>query len=84
MIRLVNSVLGLSGALVGWSSPSHLPCRGIPVGVWSPRCFHPAAVCPFQRLRHASIRSTEIYTHLSEPLRRDLRQLLGDFFADLF
>jgi len=28
--------------------------------------------------------TTEIYTHLSEPLRRDLRQLLGDFFAGLF
>ncbi len=35
-------------------------------------------------LGHSSIRSTEIYTHLSEPLRRDLRQLLGDFFAGLF
>jgi integrase/recombinase XerD len=35
-------------------------------------------------LGHASIRSTEIYTHLSEPLRRDLRQILGDFFAGLF
>jgi len=35
-------------------------------------------------LGHSSMRSTEIYTHLSEPLRRDLRQLLGDFFADLF
>jgi integrase/recombinase XerD len=35
-------------------------------------------------LGHSSIRTTEIYTHLSEPLRRDLRQLLGDFFADLF
>jgi site-specific recombinase XerD len=35
-------------------------------------------------LGHASMRSTEIYTHLSEPLRRDLRQLLGDFFAGLF
>ena len=35
-------------------------------------------------LGHASIRSTEIYTHLSEPLRRDLRQLLGDFFTGLF
>ncbi|MCH7839886.1 MAG: tyrosine-type recombinase/integrase [Planctomycetes bacterium] len=33
---------------------------------------------------HSSIRSTEIYTHLSEPLRRDLRQLLGDAFAGLF
>jgi integrase/recombinase XerD len=35
-------------------------------------------------LGHASIRSTEIYTHLSEPLRRDLRQLLGKFFVGLF
>ena len=35
-------------------------------------------------LGHASIRSTQIYTHLSEPLRRDLRQVLGDFFAGLF
>jgi len=35
-------------------------------------------------LGHSSLRSTQIYTHLSEPLRRDLRQLLGDFFAGLF
>jgi integrase/recombinase XerD len=35
-------------------------------------------------LGHATIRSTELYTHLSEPLRRDLRQLLGNFFAGLF
>jgi site-specific recombinase XerD len=35
-------------------------------------------------LGHASIRSTEIYTHLSEPMRHNLRQLLGDSFADLF
>jgi len=35
-------------------------------------------------LGHSSIRSTEIYTHLSEPLRGDLRQLLGDSFAGLF
>jgi site-specific recombinase XerD len=35
-------------------------------------------------LGHSSLRSTEIYTHLSEPLRRDLRQLLGDSFAGLF
>ena len=35
-------------------------------------------------LGHSSIRSTEIYTHLSEPLRRDLRQWLGDSFAGLF
>lgn len=35
-------------------------------------------------LGHSSLRSTEIYTHLSEPLRRDLRQLLANFFAGLF
>jgi len=35
-------------------------------------------------LGHSSLRSTEIYTHLSEPLCRDLRKLLGDFFAGLF
>ncbi len=35
-------------------------------------------------LGHSSIRSTEIYTHLSEPLRQNLRRLLGDSFADLF
>ncbi len=35
-------------------------------------------------LGHSSIRTTEIYTHLSEPLRRDLRQLLGNLFAGLF
>jgi site-specific recombinase XerD len=35
-------------------------------------------------LGHASLRSTEIYTHLSEPLREDLRRLLSDFFKDLF
>jgi integrase/recombinase XerD len=35
-------------------------------------------------LGHSSLRSTEIYTHLSEPLRRDLRELLGNFFAGLF
>ena len=35
-------------------------------------------------LGHASLRSTQIYTHLSEPLRQDLRKLLGEFFKDLF
>jgi site-specific recombinase XerD len=35
-------------------------------------------------LGHSSIRTTEIYTHLSEPLRHDLRKLLGGFFAGLF
>jgi site-specific recombinase XerD len=35
-------------------------------------------------LGHASLQSTQIYTHLSEPLRQDLRQLLGEFFQDLF
>jgi len=35
-------------------------------------------------LGHSSIRSTEIYTHMTEPLRRDLRQLLGESFAGLF
>jgi site-specific recombinase XerD len=35
-------------------------------------------------LGHASLKSTQIYTHLSEPLRKDLRQLLGGFFQDLF
>ncbi len=35
-------------------------------------------------LGHSSLRSTEIYTHLSEPLCRDLRQLLGNVFAGLF
>ena len=35
-------------------------------------------------LGHASLKSTQIYTHLSEPLRKDLRRLLGEFFQDLF
>jgi site-specific recombinase XerD len=35
-------------------------------------------------LGHASIRSTEIYTHLSEPLREDLRRLLHQTTEGLF
>ena len=35
-------------------------------------------------LGHSSIRSTEIYTHLSEPLREDLRQLLSQTTEGLF
>lgn len=35
-------------------------------------------------LGHSSIRSTEIYTHLSEPLREDLRQLLCKTTDGLF
>ena len=35
-------------------------------------------------LGHASIRSTEIYTHLTEPLREDLRQLLRQTTDGLF
>ncbi len=35
-------------------------------------------------LGHSSIRSTEIYTHLSEPLREDLRQLLRRTTDGLF
>ena len=35
-------------------------------------------------LGHSSIRSTEIYTHLSEPLREDLRQLLRETTEGLF
>jgi len=35
-------------------------------------------------LGHSSIRSTEIYTHLSEPLREDLRQLLRQTTDGLF
>lgn len=35
-------------------------------------------------LGHSSIRSTEIYTHLSEPLREDLRQLLDRTTDGLF
>jgi site-specific recombinase XerD len=34
-------------------------------------------------LGHASLRSTEIYTHLTEPLRDDLRQMLGEIFTGL-
>ena len=35
-------------------------------------------------LGHSSIRSTEIYTHLTEPLREDLRQLLRETTEGLF
>ncbi len=35
-------------------------------------------------LGHSSMRSTEIYTHLSEPLRDDLRQLLSRTTDGLF
>ena len=35
-------------------------------------------------LGHASIRSTEVYTHLSEPLREDLRRLLQQITTGLF
>ena len=35
-------------------------------------------------LGHASIRSTMIYTHLTVPLRNELRTMLGQFFRDLF
>lgn len=35
-------------------------------------------------LGHASLKSTQIYTHLTEPLRKDLRCLLGEFFQGLF
>ena len=35
-------------------------------------------------LGHSSIRSTEIYTHLTEPLRDELRQLLGRTTDGLF
>jgi site-specific recombinase XerD len=35
-------------------------------------------------LGHSSIRSTEIYTHLSEPLRENLRQLLRETTDGLF
>ena len=35
-------------------------------------------------LGHSSIRSTEVYTHLSEPLREDLRRLLQQTTEGLF
>ena len=35
-------------------------------------------------LGHSSMRSTEVYTHLSEPLREDLRQLLSRTTDGLF
>ena len=34
-------------------------------------------------LGHASLRSTEIYTHLTEPLHADLRRILGEIFNGL-
>jgi site-specific recombinase XerD len=34
-------------------------------------------------LGHASLRSTEIYTHLTEPLRADLRRMLAELFSGL-
>lgn len=35
-------------------------------------------------LGHASLRSTEIYTHLTEPICNDLRNRLGGMFAGIF
>jgi integrase/recombinase XerD len=35
-------------------------------------------------LGHASLSSTEIYTHLTKPLRDDLRHRLNSMFSDLF
>jgi site-specific recombinase XerD len=35
-------------------------------------------------LGHSSLRSTEIYTHLTEPLRDQLRQLLAQTTDGLF
>jgi integrase/recombinase XerD len=35
-------------------------------------------------LGHSSIRSTEVYTHLTEPLRADLRELLRETTSGLF
>ena len=35
-------------------------------------------------LGHASLQSTEIYTHLTEPMREDLRQLLRRTTDGLF
>ena len=34
-------------------------------------------------LRHSSIRSTQCYTHLTEPLRREVRHQVNKLFADL-
>jgi site-specific recombinase XerD len=34
-------------------------------------------------LGHASLRSTEIYTHLTEPMCADLRRILGEIFTGL-
>lgn len=35
-------------------------------------------------LGHASIRSTQIYLHLSEPIKEDIRKQLNDFFSGMF
>ena len=35
-------------------------------------------------LGHANLSSTIIYTHLTEPIRQDIRRMLGEFFRDLF
>ena len=35
-------------------------------------------------LGHSSLQSTELYTHLTEPLREDLRKLLRDITKGLY
>ena len=35
-------------------------------------------------LGHSSLQSTELYTHLTEPLREDLRKLLRDITDGLY